>query len=138
MVKCTKQQIAFITEYIKNGNNATKAAVSAGYSEKSAVVQGSMLLKKPHIMQKIAEVKQQIAEEIDIDVEWLKEQLIINVKSARKAGKYADSNAAIKMIGELIGEFQKEKTDGITVNVLELLGNIEKPALPEPVIEVEG
>ena len=124
MAVISKQQKAFITYYFNNGLNATKAAIDAGYSEKSAMSIGCMLLKKPHIAAKIEELKQEIADKIEIDVEWLQNELVTNVHAARNDGKYADSNNAIKMIGELIGAFQKEKDSGITVNVLELLGNV--------------
>ena len=42
-----KQQ-AFVTEYLKD-SNATRAAKSVGYSEHTAYVQGSRLLKNPEI-----------------------------------------------------------------------------------------
>lgn len=44
-------KLLFITEYIKNGNNATNAAIAAGYSEKTAYSQGSRLLKSVEIQQ---------------------------------------------------------------------------------------
>lgn len=43
-----KQQ-AFINEYIKNKGNATKAAIKAGYSEKTAAVIGVENLRKPNM-----------------------------------------------------------------------------------------
>jgi phage terminase small subunit len=45
------QIMIFVTEYIKNGNNATQAAISAGYSEKTAYSQGSRLLKSVEVQQ---------------------------------------------------------------------------------------
>ena len=42
----TMKQKAFADEYVKNGGNATQAAISAGYSAKTAYSQGQRLLKK--------------------------------------------------------------------------------------------
>ena len=47
------QQRAFCLEYIKTGN-ATGAAKSAGYSAKTANVQGTQLLRKPLVAAEIA------------------------------------------------------------------------------------
>ena len=45
----TSKQDAFVKEYILNGGNATKAAIKAGYSEKTAQKMGSENLSKPLI-----------------------------------------------------------------------------------------
>ena len=46
----TEQNIQFIEEYLKlKCKNATKAAIAAGYSEKTASSQASMLLKHPDV-----------------------------------------------------------------------------------------
>ena len=47
----TTKQLAFVQSYIKGSErNATKAALSAGYSKKTAAQQASQLLKKPNIV----------------------------------------------------------------------------------------
>lgn len=43
-----QKQLTFCEEYIKT-NNATKAAIAAGYSEKTARIKGSQLLTKVNI-----------------------------------------------------------------------------------------
>jgi phage terminase small subunit len=52
MSELTPKQERFIDEYIKD-LNATQAAIKAGYSEKTAGVQGSTLLKNPKISEAI-------------------------------------------------------------------------------------
>ena len=39
------EQKSFAVEYIRNGGNGTQAAISAGYSKKTAAAQASMLTK---------------------------------------------------------------------------------------------
>ena len=51
MADLRPQAMIFVTEYLKNGNNATQAAISAGYSEKTASSQGSRLLKSVEVQQ---------------------------------------------------------------------------------------
>lgn len=49
----THKQRAFVLAYLANGFNATQAALTAGYSEKTAYSIGSENLKKPEIKQAI-------------------------------------------------------------------------------------
>jgi phage terminase small subunit len=48
----TLKQKTFVLEYLSNGFNATKAAISAGYSEKTAQEQGSRLLSNVMVVPK--------------------------------------------------------------------------------------
>ena len=58
MEDLTDRQKKFAWEYWNLGN-ATKSAINAGYSEKSAYSQGSALLKKPEIRKLINEYKEE-------------------------------------------------------------------------------
>ena len=53
--KLTKKQQTFVASYLSNGFNATRAAIEAGYSRKSAYSIGSENLRKPEIAAAIAE-----------------------------------------------------------------------------------
>jgi hypothetical protein len=56
----------FVLNYVDNGGNATKAAVSAGYAEKSAHVEGSRLLKDDKVraaIRKYSQAKANVAGE---------------------------------------------------------------------------
>lgn len=55
MDKITPKQKAFADNYIENGGNATAAAVSAGYSEKTAKIIGAQNLTKLNVLGYIAE-----------------------------------------------------------------------------------
>jgi len=46
LIKLTPKQDKFVKTYLLNGGNATQAAISAGYSEKTANEQGSQNLAK--------------------------------------------------------------------------------------------
>lgn len=56
----TIKQIRFVEEYLRNGMNASAAALYAGYSKKTAGVQGHNLLKnvkiKKHIQRRVRQI----------------------------------------------------------------------------------
>lgn len=55
MSKLTQKQDSFVKAYLLNGGNATQAAITAGYSEKTAQQVGSENLLKPVIKSSIQE-----------------------------------------------------------------------------------
>lgn len=63
----TGKQIRFCEEWLANGNNATQAALSAGYSEDSAYSIGSENLKKPEIQEYISERQNEIIARLQIN-----------------------------------------------------------------------
>lgn len=54
----------FVTEFIKNGGNATQAAIAAGYSEKTAYSQGSRLLKSVEVQQYLNKTEQNLNKDL--------------------------------------------------------------------------
>lgn len=68
--RLTLRQLKFIHEFVQNGGNASAAAVTAGYSERTAGAAGFEILKKPRIQSAIEEhVQNQIAA-ADITFDW--------------------------------------------------------------------
>ena len=65
--KFTNKELAFVREYVKC-NNATQAAISAGYSENSAEALGCRLLAKPKIQAELSRRVTQISERVDVKV----------------------------------------------------------------------
>lgn len=64
MADLRPQMMIFVTEYLRNGNNATQAAVAAGYSEKTAASQGSRLLKSVEIQQYLNKTEQNLNKDL--------------------------------------------------------------------------
>jgi len=76
--EATRQQKLFIDEYLRlRKKNATKAAISAGYSKKSAHVQASQLLKNPIVLRYLDEREKVITQE-------LQEEFMFDAQEARK------------------------------------------------------
>jgi phage terminase small subunit len=53
--KLTEKQAAFVKALVTNGGNKTQAAITAGYSPKTAREQAYDLIKIPHVMHAILE-----------------------------------------------------------------------------------
>jgi phage terminase small subunit len=52
----------FVQSYIANGNNATQAAITAGYSARTAYSQGQRLLKNVEVSGQLAKAAEKVAE----------------------------------------------------------------------------
>jgi phage terminase small subunit len=89
MAKLTPKQDAFVKAYLLNGGNATQAAISAGYSEKTAYSIGEENLRKPDIKKAIDEHQKKTQK----DFIWSKEkklellQRIVNVAATEDGEK---------------------------------------------------
>lgn len=66
MADLRPQKMIFVTEYLKNGNNATLAAIAAGYSEHTAASQGSRLLKSVDVQQFLNKTEQNLNKDLRI------------------------------------------------------------------------
>lgn len=72
--KLTKRQQVFVAEYFKD-MNATRAAIAAGYSKKSAESQGSQLLKHPKVSAEIAKKSASLLGKAEITAEKVLEEI---------------------------------------------------------------
>lgn len=68
------KQDRFCLEYIKD-QNATQAALRAGYSERTAYSQGQRLLKHPDVQQQLAAMREQLMLESGIQVKTVVDEL---------------------------------------------------------------
>jgi phage terminase small subunit len=56
------RRAVFVQAYIANGHNATQAAITAGFSAKTAYSQGQRLLNNVEVRRQLAEAAQKVAE----------------------------------------------------------------------------
>ena len=71
----TPRQKTFVENYLKTGN-ATQAAISAGYAERSARSQGSKLLAMPEVQEYRRELEQKLFDELGISKAWIGRRLV--------------------------------------------------------------
>ena len=125
-----KQQL-FVASYLMH-KNATKAAIDAGYSEKTARTIGPRLLQNVAIKEAVQEKVQTLTEKLGIGPEYILNSLK-NVaercqqavpvlewdaesKSMRETGEWKfDAPGASKAL-ELLGKYQKLWTDKVEIS----------------------
>lgn len=110
----TKKQEKFIAEYLKD-LNASRAAVSAGYSKKGASVTGSQLLANPKIAPILAEKFGKTIKKLDIS----SEDVLIGLKNLAffDARKLYNEDGTLKLMHELDFDTQAGLT-GIEIEKL--------------------
>lgn len=112
--------------------NATEAAINAGYSKKTATVQGSQLLTILKVQEFIKSLQTFQAEELEISAKYITEN-IKNIgercmqaqpvldKDGNETGEYEfDANAALKaqeLLAKRIGYFKKDNEQLAPKNV---------------------
>lgn len=117
-MKLTDKQRVFCEEYVID-NNATQAAIRAGYSENSARQIATETLSKPYIQQYIEELQSEKANDLNIKFEDVVNGVYDIAQSAKKE---SDKIKAYELTSKLLGFFEKDNSQK---NVI-----IERPLFP--------
>lgn len=104
MGKITAKQAAFVREYLVD-LNATKAAVRAGYSAKTANEQAARLLAKVSISQVIAKLQSERAEKTGRTALDVLTDIQNVTKDARSEGDFKTALKGLEMEGKHLGMF---------------------------------
>ena len=122
------KQLVFINEYIKT-NNARQAAITAGYSPKSAHSIAYDNLHRPYIIKYINDLKQQITNETILSI-LERKQLLSEL--ARRKGK--ETIQAIGELNRMEQVYQTSPTLTAAVNINYVLATKENvPQLEETI-----
>ena len=106
-MKLTGKQTAFIDEYCVNGQNATQAALKAGYSVKTARLMGCLNITKQYIKEAISDKLTEIKAETVANRQ--QRQQFWTDMMANKAASNGDKLRA----SELLGRSEADFTDNI-------------------------
>lgn len=104
----TERQARFVQEYLKDGN-ATRAAIAAGYSEKTARSTGAENLTKPDIAAAIAKAQVERTKRTQIDIDYVIQRLAIE---AEREGEGASHSARVSALGQLRQHFVDQRAGG--------------------------
>jgi len=121
--KLTDKQKIFCKEYIKDFN-ATRAAIAAGYSKKTARNQGCENLSKPNIEKKINEMKAKRAERTQITADnVVKELAKIGFGSEDQIEGFTrleikDKIKALELLARHTGAFNSDESTKAMINVI--------------------
>ena len=105
----TPKQVAFVQHYCSNGQNATQAAISAGYAESGAHVEGARLLKNAKVISEIDKQRAKTAERCEISVETLTRELEADRELARTIEQPSAAVAATNAIAKLHGLLTEDR-----------------------------
>jgi phage terminase small subunit len=113
----TPKQAKFVEEYLLDGNGR-RAAIAAGYSERTAHVIANENLNKPYIAELIEKGQKRVIDQVVAKREITRERLMDMAEKvfeeAFKVGQLAAANGAIKELGILSGErVEKRETTSV-------------------------
>jgi phage terminase small subunit len=114
----TDKQRVFVHEYLKDWN-ATRAAIAAGYSKKTAAEMGYENLKKPHIAKYIEEAQQNIQKIAGVSVLGNISELQKILQNTNTTER--DKIKVIEVINKMLGFNEPDKKD-LTTNGKEIKG----------------
>lgn len=114
----TIKQITFIVEYLKDGN-ATRSAIAAGYSEKTAQEQGARLLSNVMVKEELAKRFQRLQERTEITADYVLNGIKTVAENTEK------DNDKLKAY-ELLGKYLKLFTDRLEVEASDDMAELLK------------
>lgn len=117
----TALQARFVEQYLLDGN-ATKAALRAGYSSRSAAALGSRALRTPQVQVALAERRMAAATQFEVDSVWVLCRLRVVVerclqgvpvreRSGQETGEWSfnasGATRALELMGKHLGMFSE-------------------------------
>lgn len=123
----TPKQTLFVAEYLANGLNATQAAISAGYSAKTAESQASRLLRNVKVAEAIDEAQSPTLKRLGITKEFVLETIVSTITRCQQVeavtyrgvvvpGEFQFDAANVLKGSELLGRHLKMFTDKAEVS----------------------
>jgi phage terminase small subunit len=96
----TAKQDRFVAEYVID-HNATKAAIRAGYSERTASVIGHENLRKPQIIERLDEIEAETARGLELTREFV----ISRLMTIADVGSGSTQVRALELLGKHLALF---------------------------------
>jgi phage terminase small subunit len=119
--KLTGKQELFVKNYIANGLNATQAMIDAGYSEKTARMQGSQNLTKLNIQEAIQKAQAKDSKKLSITRESLLNDIQVakDMALTEEQPQFQAYLKAIEMQAKMLGINEADKIEiqgALTIN----------------------
>lgn len=117
------KQASFATEYLVD-KNATKAAIRAGYSPKTAASQGERLLRNAEIRAAVDAGLKRIAEETETEAQWVRRRLREEATDFSEFASHSARIRALELLGKINGVFEADNQQqaAALVTKIELVG----------------
>jgi len=133
-----KRYDSFCMAYHQNGNNATLAAKTAGYSAKTARQQGQRLLSNVYIKEKLKELQNEAVKKFDLSLDARYEMLntifeaglesYMDAQGNQRRENLAASLGSVKELNLMLGttsEEDKAPPLNISFNVTPAVGDVQ-------------
>lgn len=123
------RQATFVREYCVD-KNATRAAICAGYSEKTAGSQAERLLRNVAVRAAVDELLQKLAEKTETEAEWVRRRLKEEADDYSEFATHAGRIRALELVGKINGVFEKDnsqKASPLDTLLKSLTGNVMGP-----------
>jgi len=112
----TAKEEMFIAAYVagdpREFGNATRAALTAGYSERTAARIGSELLQKPKIKAAVQAELRRLSAKLNLTAEKVLKDIERISNKAEVAGKFGDALAGKKLLGQHLKLFTEKHEHG--------------------------
>ena len=103
----TPKQRRFCEKYVVC-LEAKRAAIEAGYTERSATVTSTRLMKRPEVRQYITMLQAEAAERNNVTVDEVIEKLRDTYKAAKEANQNGPAVRAVELLGKTVGMFKDQ------------------------------
>lgn len=107
----TSKQACFVAEYLVD-SNATRAAIAAGYSERTAARIGSELLTKPLLKAAVNAGRKRIAKKLELSAEKTLSDIDRVARKAERAKDYGQALRGHELIGKHLKLFTEKHEHG--------------------------
>jgi hypothetical protein len=128
--KLTPKRERFVAEVIKNGGNATQAAIAAGFAKSSAYQRGYELVRNSEIQERIQRAKQRAGITPEVVTGVLAQQLVAEISDVLDEEGRFDYKRARKL--RATGQIQKLK-----IRSRDLFNSDGEPVGVETIHEIE-
>lgn len=103
-----QRHITFAREYLTNGQNATQAAIAAGYTPSAAAKAGYRLKQLDHVRSILDSARIEALESAKVDTDWVTERLRLEAETAKTDSARVK---ALELLGRITGAYAPERQD---------------------------
>lgn len=111
------QHETFCLKYVKNNFNGKQAAISAGYSAKTAESQASRLLRTVKVTNRLKEIQDELAKTFGIDMQEIVDSINQTKELAKAVNDFTNALKSEDMLIKIIGGYATEKKEISLVNI---------------------
>lgn len=103
-----QRHVEFARAYLTNGQNATQAAIAAGYAPSAAAKAGYRLKQLDHVRSILDNARIEALDSAKVDANWVTERLRLEAETAKTDSARVK---ALELLGRVTGAYAPERQD---------------------------